>query len=233
MISVKIYLKSFASYFSLFLLLVIFLSTAYAKKRVISGDFEYGEKYTDNFVAPSDEDVSQDDYEFDRYVFRNSWLQYDHPIQKSVKVSIRIQESEKDFSERAYLNNSTKYAQIRMTLEPKEGWAIWPHVSMRIRDYVKNSIDNDITIAGCEARYRWDIRHNVRFGTSWTSTQYRENNSLDRQAGSAFISYERPLSEGLTLRLQTRAEQTSFERQSALRENSAKGSASVGFRYEF
>lgn len=204
-----------------------------ADKTALSGEFEYGEKYTDVYVDPEAAVENRDDEDFDRYVFRNSWLQLDRPIDRRVSVSVRAQQLERDYVSRPDLDNTTRYAQVRFAMEPHENWAIWPHVSIRRRDYDQRTLDNNILVAGVESRYRWGIRNNVRFGAAWTQTRYDDEPGRDREGGSVFASLEKPVTEGLTLRVGARAEQNTFRQQSLSRENATKGSASVGFRYEF
>ena len=150
-----------------------------------------------------------------------------------MSVSVRAQQLERDYAARPALDNTTRYAKLRFSLEPRENWAIWPHVSVRRKEYDARTLDNDILLAGVETRYRWGIRNNVRVGASYTRTRYDDETARDREGGSVFASVEKPVTEGLTVRVGARAEQNSFRTQSASRENATKGSASVGFRYEF
>jgi hypothetical protein len=201
--------------------------------RVFSGEHEYGEKYTDVYVPPDAVDSARDDESFDRYVFRNSWLQYEHPLKENARVSIRTQRLERDYADRPTLNNQTHYGQVRLSLEPVDNWAVWPHVSLRVRDYENNALDNEIWLAGVESRYRWGIRNNVRMGVAYTRTDYENDPAREHEQASLFASLEKPLRDDLTIRVGARVEQTSFAVQSATRENAAKASGSVGFRYEF
>ncbi len=220
---------------ALFALLLPLLSALPSRSapRVLSGDIEYGEKYTDVYVEPEEASLSADDDTLDRYAYRNAWLQYEHPIRKEVRVALRVQDIDRTYVSRPSLDNTTRYGQLRLTIEPAEGWAVWPHVSWRDRDYARESLDNAILLAGVESRYRWGVRHNVRFGAAWSETRYDEETGRNRQTGSVFASYERPFGERLTVRCGARGEQTSFRQPSALRENAFKGAANVGFRYEF
>jgi hypothetical protein len=204
-----------------------------AAPRIFSGEYEYGEKYTDVYVPPDVIDAARDDESFDRYVFRNSWLQYEQPIKETTRVSIRAQRLERDYADRPTLNNETHYGQVRVSLEPAENWAVWPHVSLRMRDYENDALDNEIWLAGVESRYRWGVRDNIRMGVAYTRTDYENDPAREREQTSAFASVEKPLRGDFTIRVGARVEQTSFNVQSATRENAARASGSVGFRYEF
>lgn len=200
--------------------------------RVLSGEHEYGEKYTVVYVAPEASDEARDDEEFDRYRYRNSWLQWDQAVTRTTSVSLRAQRIDRDYLDRPTLDNRTTHAQLRLTLEPAVGWAIWPRVSIRQRDYAHRNLDNLIVTSGFEARYRWGVRHSIRFGASWTGSRYDIESFRDREQTSVFAVFERPVTERLTLRVSGRAEAVDFASPAPMRENSTRGSGAVGFRLE-
>ncbi len=221
--------------FSSFLLIISPASTGRADaagERVLSGEHEYGEKYTAVYVESEDAADARDDEEFDRYRYNNSWLQWDQVVREGARVSVRAQRLDRDYVTRPQLDNHTTHGQVRLTFEPAPGWALWPHVSVRQRDYDQRSLDNLIVTSGVEARYRWGIRHSVRIGASWSGSRYNDESFRDRDQAAVFASFERPVNERLTMRFSGRAEATDFDMPSPTRENSTRGSASVGFRLE-
>lgn len=200
--------------------------------RVLSGEYEFGEKYTTVYVDPDVAEDARDDEELDRYRFTNTWLQLDQDLKPSNRVSIRAQQLDRNYVDRPALNNSSRYAQVRLSLEPADGWAVWPHVSIRQRDYDQRPLDNTIFTTGVEARYRWGVRHAVRFGASYVASRYDDDDTRDRDQGLVFASWERPVNDRLTLKVGGRAEAVDFSTPSTSRENATRGSASIGFRYE-
>lgn len=200
--------------------------------RVLSGEHEYGEKFTAVYVAPEAADEARDDEDFDRYRYHNSWLQWDQDVTRTTSVSLRAQRIDRDYLDRPTLDNRTTHAQIRLTVEPAAGWAIWPRVSVRQRDYAHRSLDNLIVTSGLEARYRWGVRHSIRFGASWTGSRYDVESVRDRDQAAVFAAFERPVSERLTLRVSGRAEAVDFASPAPTRESSTRGSGAVGFRLE-
>lgn len=203
------------------------------KPRVLSGEYEYGEKYTDVFVAPEMTDEARDDEEYDLYRFKKGWLQYDHDLSDEVKLSARTQTLVRDYVNRPLLDNTTNYAKLRFSYEPTESWAFWPTVSYRVRDYENSALDNRIVTAGVEARYRWGVRDNVRIGLDVDDSQYDNDATRDRISYGILARLEKPVTEDLTLKVGGRYRRTDFETQSASRRNADQGSGSVGFRYEF
>lgn len=202
-------------------------------KRALSGEYEYGEKFTAVYVDPENSDDARDDEDFDEYSYKNAWLQLDQPLRPGNSVSVRTQQLDRRYVSRPVLDNTTRNAKIRFSLEPHDNWALWPHVSFRRRDYDARTLDNDIIVAGVETRYRWGIRNNVRVGASYTRVEYDQEQNRDRESGGAFVSVERPINSALTLRVGGRVDETRFRIPSSSRENSTRGSASVGFRCEF
>jgi hypothetical protein len=215
-------------------MLIAFLATGgAAERRVFSGETEHGVKYTEIYIAPDDPETVRDDEDFDRYRFRTHWLQYEHPLRRGVKIAVRANQSERDFVDRPQLDNATTHAKLRMTIEPDRNWAIWPQISVRVRDYERSPLDNEILSASVEARYRWGVRDNIRFGASWNGVSYADEPARDRDQVAAFAAIEKPVSEGLTVKVRGRIERSAFDVPSASRENATRGSAAVGFRWEF
>lgn len=200
--------------------------------RVLSGEHEYGEKYTAVYVAPETSEEARVDEEFDRYRYHNSWLQWDQDVTRTASVSVRAQRIDRDYLDRPALDNQTTHAQLRLTLEPAAGWAIWPRVSVRQRDYAHRTLDNLIVTSGVEARYRWGVRHSIRFGATWTGSRYDDESFRDRDQAAVFAAFERPVTERLTLRVSGRAEAVDFASPAPTRESSTRGSGAVGFRLE-
>lgn len=204
-----------------------------AAPRVISGDFEHGEKYTEVYVSPEETDDARDDEDFERYSFRKSWLQYDQDLGKKARITMRAQELRRRYASRPDLDNNTHHYKLRVNFQPAPRWAIWPDVSLQRRDYKTRNLDNDILRTTLTARYRWGVRHNVRFGGAFTNASYDQDIARDRENYRLFVEYERPVREGTTIRVGGKVEETNFRFPSASRENAAKGSAHVGFRHEF
>jgi len=220
----------------LILTLAVFLAApqkAAAAGRVLSGEAEYGEKYTTVFIAPEESGLDVDDEDYDRYRFRNAWLQYEQPVAERLKIALRTQQTRREYDARPQMDNQTTFARLRLAFEPNDGWAIWPTFSYRRRDYDERNLDNDILTLGTEVRYRWGVRNNVRFGIGYDRTSYAEVQDRDREGLSLSAHLEKPINEQTTLRVGSRFEKTSFQVQDASHENAVQGSGSIGFRYEF
>ena len=231
-------MHSLLRHFSLKSILLAALSAALAvegtaDRRVLSGETNHGIKYTEIHVAPDDPEAVRDGEDYDRYRFRTHWLQYEHPLRRGLKIAVRAHQSVRDFIDRPQLDNATTHAKVRMTIEPDRNWAIWPQVSVRVRDYEQNLLDNEILSASVEARYRWGIRDNIRFGASWNGVAYANEPVRDLNQVAAFASIEKPIDEDLSIKIRGRVERNAFDTPSALRENATRGSAAVGFRWEF
>ncbi|RMH57969.1 MAG: hypothetical protein D6679_05655 [Candidatus Hydrogenedentota bacterium] len=201
--------------------------------RVLTGDFEYGEKYTEVFVPLEAAGEALDNEDYDRYVFRRAFLQYDHALSKVIRLTLRAQTLRRRYQDRSDLDNTTDQYRIRLRIEPGNGWAIWPFLSLRDRNYARGTADNRIWRTGFEARFRWAVRNNVRFGANYEAARYDIETMRDRENWKAFVNLEKPFSEATSVRVGATVERTRFRQVSASRENATKASGHIGFRHEF
>ncbi|MBL4888993.1 MAG: hypothetical protein JKX97_03090 [Candidatus Lindowbacteria bacterium] len=225
---------SFLATVILLITLVLFLAAeSTAAGRVVTGDIEYGEKYTAVYVPPDEASSQRDDEDYDRYLFLNAWTQYTQKINPELKISLKTQRLKRSYVSRPTLDNSTNYIQLKAAFLPAPKWMIWPKLSYRTRDYQSRTLDNDIMNWGVEGRYKWGVRNNVRFGVDFENANYEIETNRDRNSTKAFARVEKPVAKGLTVKAGAKVQNTRFDFESSSRKNSMQASGSVGFRYEF